>query len=378
MGYGDGAPAAVLSHEVQVVLLEICTLTDKLGHRDVIGADILLFALLGRTRPNADEDIAGFLSVAGADVYRPDFPRPDRPWLPASADSDDVRGLLLETYWGAYRRPYGGETPYWSVDVVNIVRGAVSRASDDGLPVVGRRQLLDVALAAPPPDVQVLLDRCDMPAFRLRSAIKKIDAFIGPESRYAPMVDLLLYGGGIPSTPNRPIAAAAKSVDAAAGRLGGSAVLAMLEYEAVRQAVRLAHPRTTTAHLMLAVASFYEQARLATDPQSLARFVVAGRALAVCGVTPHRAGRDVPLNVEPEPWATRRRSASAKRPVWTRTSNVAMDKAIRAVASRPVETHATHLLIAVLADPNAAATQMLNRMAIDIGYLSRAIARLET
>lgn len=128
---------------------------------------------------------------------------------------------------------------------------------------------------------------------------------------------------------------------------------------------------------MLALAAFYEQAELVPERKGLAAFVAAGRALAEAGLTVAQAAPNMPLDAEPAPpkaklaWL----SKNLARPPRTTAAESALAAAIRTATGRPVETHGAHLLIAAL-DPNAAATQLLDRMGIDVGGLRQRMAGL--
>jgi hypothetical protein len=378
-GFGDASPVAI-SHDIEIMLVDACTLTKKIRRRQVVGADAVLLALLGRTGPRVSPDIVAFAAKASADIRRRRYPSPDRIWVPESGESDDVRGLLRETYWEAYFRPHGRSAPYWSVDVAEVVEAAIGRAREQGLSLAGPWQLLDATLMYAPPDVRVLLDRCDTPADRLRSAAQKIKAFGKPPWAYAPAVGLMQYGAGIPAAPDKPIiGSVARQLKSVAALTGGSPMLAVLQFEATRQTIRLGHHNTTTAHVVLAIASFYEQAQLATNRSGLAPYAAAGQVLVECGVDVRRAAHRLPTDVELQLAAIIRslQIAPGKRPPWTTAAQSVLDAAIQTSHDRPLETHATHLLIAALVDAQMAASQMLGRIGIDVGGLRQRIAGLD-
>ena len=241
----------------------------------------------------------------------------------------------------------------------------IGRAREQGLSLAGPWQLLDATLMYAPPDVRVLLDRCDTPAYRLQSAAQKIEAFGKPPWAYAPAIGLLQYGAGIPAAPDKPIIeSVARQLKSVAVLTGGSPMLAVLQFEATRQTIRLGHPNTTTAHVVLAIASFYEQTQLAADRSGLAPYAAAGQVLAECGVDVIRAAHRLPTDVELRlaPITRSLQIAPGKRPPWTTAARSVLDAAIRTSHGRPLETHATHLLIAALVDAKLAASQMLDRI----------------
>jgi hypothetical protein len=148
-----------------------------------------------------------------------------------------------------------------------------------------------------------------------------------------------------------------------------SPVLVELENQAAIQAIRLAHERVTTAHLMLAVLAFeHQQGITGLSPRA-----GTGRTnqplLAELGATyPQAVGRAAAIEPAGDLAPPRRRRAIRTRPGyprWTAAAARAADHARQLAVGGGIPAGSLHLIHAALGESDGAAARLLSALSVD-------------
>lgn len=152
----------------------------------------------------------------------------------------------------------------------------------------------------------------------------------------------------------------------------GTPVLAALRWEAKRQAVRLAHPKAATAHLLLAVLALDEQlaatgGRFSTE---LAASNTAAELLRTRGATLHAAAVRA-LDLVP---ASARWQCSRSIPEDPNVEHALTKARWRAQEREAPIAGTNHLLAVLLAESDPLVTELLAGLDIDTDELRRALA----
>lgn len=296
----------------------------------------------------------------------------DRPAFSELETSDEFASDLREIAWTVRPVASGLHEPPWSHAVIDTLQVVGASARSRLAAWVRLRDIVDGLFDSPSSRVREILERWSIEPFRFRA---RISALWPPESiarPYTPTVDALGFlgtGKGADAGGSR-IGAAIARVVSWYGRT--TPVLACLESEAVRQAVRLGHDRLTTAHLLLGVLSFNDQIRQSAGRGSLSAF--GSRSLIDFRVTLE----DVVTNVSSE-WEnvgaaprSRRHPIETRRgnPRWSASAAQATASARSRTRQAPAESH-SDVLVAAIAEYEGASLA-LRTVGVDADQVARA------
>jgi hypothetical protein len=307
----------------------------------------------------------------------------------ASAASPEPAGeaagvpALSEARWWVLRGNEGeagtpAATPRWDAEVAESLRRAADEA---GAGLVGRAAFLLGLLRSPHPAVQSLAGTAGLDIAATATALRE-QRPTSPEEPFTPLTGLLTVAGVTEQRYPLLIRWAPPLIRRfTTGRERRGPVITIMETEILRQAVITGHPSVLTAHIPLAIVSMQEQlAAIGSDlakqyrqhnqggPVLIQRgFGLRAAQHAVEGL-PHADDVLTPAD------AARRLISTGKPsdPAWSSAAATAMERAA-AVARRRQhrDIGTTHLLAALLEEPDPAASSLLRSLGIDAVSLHR-------
>ncbi|MEU0558684.1 hypothetical protein [Dactylosporangium sp. NPDC006015] len=320
------------------ILVGACQVA-KSRQQATIGADDIQESMRRRI-PNF---VPGRLAGAG--------PLADRPggWA-----GFEVAATLRQARWEAFRSPgrrRPGDAIHWGDDVPAAIRRAIDLAPP-ARPAVGTGDLAAVL-------------------FTGYSALPGTGGIAWPKDDdrpLRPLTDYLLHWRYVTPDPQPQQKPPARWVSAYTSLTAGAdVVLANLELEAIRQAVRLGRDRVTTADLVLAVAAFEDElAARRLRPVQAHRSLLTVRGLtsadaALAATT--ATDTDDPAVAGP----ARRRAwrTNPNNPPWSTAAAAAADQARTTAAAAGVPAGSAQLLSAALTVPDNAAWTLLRALHTD-------------
>jgi hypothetical protein len=295
------------------------------------------------------------------------------------ADLDlEVDAALREALWlvfvsGAYGAVASSPAPQISPGLREALRRSLVESAAQGVRWSGSIYLLDAVLADPQERAYRLLTHCHIEPQLVLAAAHRATATPVDDRPRTPMTDILSTYDVISPPDRSPTVHLISRIWGGyiARRSRATPILHALELEAVRQAIQLAHPQVTTAHLLLAVLSLDEQLAAAQVrlPDALLEDNAGGEILAAHGVTHHVALQHLaqqPVTVLPlasvPPGHQRSRRTLPHASMW---AGQAADASTSARATTDGPCGSTQLLIAALANLDGSAAQLLRRMGAD-------------
>lgn len=307
--------------------------------------------------------------------------------LPPEAELELLR-ITREVHWQVFgwtSVEASSSVPRWADEVHTAVHLAMAIAVARGAPWVGPDHLLEALLADSTNTASHFLRQQGVDFTLLTEVAQRTWPVAGGESPRRALAELLNRVGVLiksgRESQQRPTALT-RRLAASAIRLvtQASPVLSFLEDEAIAETVRLAHDRTTLTHLILAVLVLEEQmAASGLRPTSeylpscdflLRPFGLDRELVSVTIASIRQEGEIAPPQ--------RRRSwrSSPKNPPWTLAAARAAETARGvAPAGSKVPVGSSHLLYAVLSDPDDSGRRLLREHSVDPVVVQELVAR---
>lgn len=295
----------------------------------------------------------------------------------------EAEATLREAQWRGIRS-YATKAlpakPEWDREIRDAVHRALISAKTADLTWAGRTHLLDATLANPDSRASILLRKCRIDAPALLAGVREAPPTPMSDGPRTPIVDgLRAYGILSPVGRHKPRLFAHIAGAIVRHVSGTESLLYLLELEAVRQAVRLNHPRVTTGHLVLAALALDEQIALSRQalPGDLAKANRAGQVLARHGVTylAAAAGLDSALDESAPPQRKRRWRSRTGDPGWTVGAVAAAEAARRTAAVRRTQAGTSDLLVAALAEREGPGARMVESLGGDPATIRAEVQR---
>lgn len=295
--------------------------------------------------------------------------------VPLTEVGFEATATLAETAWlvRRERRPAAraGE-PAFTTGVRAAVGEALMVAADAGAARAHAMHLLVGVLSDDTNRASALLARCGIDKEELCRQLPLATSVRHSARPYAPTVDALALVGALDIRSPAWSRLARFAGRVLAPRSSTGPVVDFLEHEAIRQAVRTGSTQVGPAHLLVAIAAVQWQldatGRRIAD--RYAPFNQAGAVLTGCGVPAGAAARWLAGHGQPTTAA-----ATTRHRPWR---NMSADPAFGEDAAEPVDrardtaaalhhpyVGSTHLLLAVLADPDGAARRLLAGLEVD-------------
>jgi hypothetical protein len=310
-------------------------------------------------------------SVVG-DGEQPPRPQPDC--------SSEVQATLRELTWGTVRldRLPGASRPYWTNGLRVALHEALAEAQSAGVAYTNAAHLIFSALADPANRAVRLFPH----SYQQIVAQLRESSMLAQDGAPYPDMDFLARHLRPDSTERRRRRLARWALGRLARLSRQGPLLAEVEREQRRQAVRMAHNTITVPHVLLALIDV-EQRLAAFNlhlPDALAARNTAARRLRQCGLTfdrlhaqAVRMGDDVEL-AAPEPLISRLDNSRWGDPLWSRAVAAAQGAATEiALAYRHPDAGTTHLLAGLLIEARSELTHLFADFGADLAELDSQI-----
>jgi hypothetical protein len=357
--------------EAHRTLVEACRYARRYGHA-AITEEAVLLALVQR-EPSLRREFDSLVNMgqkalsSGTDIG---LAIDGRSALPTTVEDDALAAELRDVHWQALGESRSGGALPWSPALLGALNETMRSARSRDERCVGPGDIVNGLFDSETSSIRETLAAWSTEPFRLRARAAVLWSPNQVTRPYLPTVDALRFGG-IDRHGERAESKAAAVITRMAwwySRI--PPIVACLESEAVRQAVRLGDTRLTTAHLLLGTLSLNAQLSQASGVDYLTGF--GSHSLLSLGVRFEQAIAEMSAGSEESMIAPRSRRHRIQtipgNPRWSVEAARAGKLTETRARGNPPEVHAD-LLVASVSTSDAAGS-LLRRLGVNPSVLA--------